>query len=106
VKYTSANTAVDGSSFNMSFDGVADGLPHPVMSNGKEIAKSAWHRRSSHHYTATFTYPDGTTAAVAIFMAPDGKSYTFRTHVTASTGQTHVTASNRNYDETAVFVKE
>jgi hypothetical protein len=39
-------------------------------------------------------------------MAPDGKSYTFQTHVTASTGQTHVTATTGNYEETAVFVKE
>jgi hypothetical protein len=106
VKYISTNTAVDGSSFNMSFDGVADGLPHPVMANGKEMAKSVWHRRSSHHYTATFTYPGGTTVTVAILMAPDGKSYTFQTHVTASTGQTHVTATTGNYEETAVFVKE
>jgi len=106
VKYTSTNTAWDGSVFNMSFDGVADGRPHPVMSNGQEIAKSAWHRRSSHHYTATFTYPDGKTVAVAIVMAADGKSYTFRTHVTASASQTHITGSTGNYDETAVFVKE
>ena len=106
VKYTSTNTAGDGSSFNMSFDGVADGKPHPVMSDGKEIAKCAWHRRSSHHYTATFRYPDGRTATVAIVMAPDGKSYTFQSHVTASTGQTHITASTGDYDETAVFHKE
>ena len=106
VKYTSTHTTGDGSSFNMSFDGAADGLPHPVMSNGKEIAKSAWHRQSSHHYTATFTYPDRTTVTVAIIMAPDGKSYTFRTHVTQATGQTHITAATGNYVETAFFDKE
>jgi len=106
VKYTISSTAGDGSSFNVSLDGAADGKPYPVMSDGKETARSAWHRRSSHHYTATFTYPQGTTVAVTIVMAPDGKRYTVQTHVTTSTGRAHITAPTDNYDETAVFDKE
>jgi hypothetical protein len=106
VKYTISSTGGDGSSFNVSLDGAADGKPYPVMSDGKETAQSVWHRRSSHHYTATFTYPHGKTVAVAIVMAPDGKRYTVQTHVTTSTGLTHITATTGNYDETAVFDKE
>ncbi|HSY81850.1 MAG TPA: hypothetical protein VK807_08810 [Gemmatimonadaceae bacterium] len=106
VKYTISSTAGDGSSFNVSFDGAADGKPYPVMSDGKETAQSVWHRRSSRHYTATFTYPQGTTVAFEIVMAPDGKRYTYRTHVTTSTGHTHITAPTSTYDETAVFDKE
>ena len=105
VKYTITSTEGDGSSFNLSFDGAADGKTYPVMSNGKETAQSAWHRRSSHYYTATFMYPPGTTVAVAIVMAPDGMSFTLQTHVTTSTGRTHITASTGNSDETAVFNK-
>jgi len=106
VKYTISTTAGDGSSFNVSFDGAADGKPYPVMSDGKETAQGAWHRRSSHHYTATFTYPHGTTVAVAIVMAPDGKRYTLQTHVTTSSGRAHITAPANIYDETEVFDKE
>jgi hypothetical protein len=106
VKYTISSTAGDGSSFNVNLDAAADGKPYPIMSDGKETAQSAWHRRSSHHYTATFTYPHGTTVAVAIVMAPDGESYTVQTHVTTSTGRTHITALTGDYDETAVFDKQ
>jgi hypothetical protein len=106
VKYTISSTAGDGSPFNVSFNGAADGKPYPVMSDGKETAQSVWHRRSSHHYTATFTYPQGKTVSVAIIMAPDGRRYTYRTHVTTSTGHTHITAATGDYDETAVFDKE
>lgn len=104
VKYTGTSTAEDGSSFNLSFDGAADGKPYPVMSDGKEIAKVAWHRLSSHHYTATFTYPN-VQVNLVVYMAPDGRSYTFRAHGTASAGR-HVMAPTGNYDETEVFDKE
>jgi hypothetical protein len=106
VKFTISSIAGDGSSFNVSIDGAADGKPYPIMSDGKETGQSVWHRRSSHHYTATFTYPHGTTVAVEMVMAPDGKRYTYQTHVTTSTGHTHITAPTGNYDETAVFDKE
>ena len=106
VKCTITSTAGDGSGFNVSFDGAADGKPYPVMSDGKEAAQSIWHRRSSHHYSATFTYPHGKTVAVAILMAPDGKRITLQTHVTTSTGLSHITAPAGNSDETAVFDKE
>jgi hypothetical protein len=105
VKYTITSIAGDGSSFNVSFEGAADGKPYPGLSDGKETTQGVWHRRSSHHYTATFTYPHGTTVAVAFVMAPDGKRCTLRTHVTTSSGHAHITAPAGNYDEMAVFDK-
>jgi hypothetical protein len=96
VKYTITGTGADGKPINVSFDGVADGKPYPMKSNGQEIGKAVWQRRSSHHYTADETLSDGTTISNTFVMAQSGKRFT---------GQSQVTGPNASYDETVVWDK-
>jgi hypothetical protein len=104
VKYTGIATAGNGSSFDFRFDGAADGKPYPLMSDGKEIATAVWHRVSSHHYTAIFTFPS-VYVNVAVYMAADGRRYTWQDHVTPITGL-HIMGSTGHNGETLVFDKE
>ena len=97
VKYTLSGVGADGKPLNVTFDGVADGKPYPVMSNGQQAATVVWHRQSSTRYSAEETFPDGTKNSVTFVMAPSGKQFT---------GQSHVTGPSGTYDETTVWDKQ
>jgi hypothetical protein len=103
VKYTGIGTGANGSVFDLSFDGAADGKPYPLMSSGKEIATAVWHRVSSHHYSAMFTFPS-VYVNLAVYMAADGRRYTFQEHITPFTGR-HIMAPTGHNGETLVFDK-
>lgn len=96
VKYTITGTSGDGKAINVTFEGVADAKPYPVLSGGQAMGKAAWQRKSSHHYTVDETLSNGTTISTTFVMAQSGKRFT---------GQSQVTGPNGSYDETTIWDK-
>jgi hypothetical protein len=84
--YTITGTDGKGKPINLSFDGKFDGQHHPVMSNGQEVAKIAWHRSGPRQFSGHEILTNGTTVSATLTLAPDGKSFTVRGHVDAKDG--------------------
>jgi hypothetical protein len=97
VKYTISGVGADGKPFSQSYDGTADGQPHPAVANGQEVAKVSYHKDSDHQYSSHGTGADGSTTTGTVTLSKDGKTITVQEHVKGPQGE---------FDQTIVYDKQ
>ena len=96
IKWSATGTGPDGKPFTESYDGKSDGQPYPLLRNGQESLKVAYHRDNDYQYSSNATAPDGTTSTGIITLDKSGKTITIKEHVKSPQGE---------FDETVVFTK-
>jgi hypothetical protein len=96
VKWTMTGTRGDGTPIDLAYDGEADGTPHPIMGNGRQVGTASYSQVSAHKHSAHFDYITGRTISETVTLGQDGKRFTAQMHVTTKQG---------TYDQTTVFDK-
>ena len=97
VKWTMTGNRGDGTPIDLTYDGEADGSPHPIlMANGRQVGTATYKHLSERKHSAHFDYITGRKISETVTLAPDGKRFSAQMHVTTQQG---------TYDQTTVFDK-
>jgi hypothetical protein len=93
LKYSIRGISDEGKEYVESYDGKPDGGAYPVVVNGKELGKIAFHWQSDHVCTAQGSGPGGSTLTETAVLSDDDTTITIKSR------------EGKEEEETAIYTK-
>jgi hypothetical protein len=97
IRYTISGGS-SGTAFLESYDGKADGQPHPLLMDGKEAGTVTYRWKSPKNVSSEITYPDGSKYSERGELSKDLKTLTLNLHP--------ITSGHGEAEQTLVYTRQ
>jgi hypothetical protein len=97
IRYTISGGS-NGTAFLESYDGKADGQPHPLLMNGIEAGTVSYRWKSGKTVSSEITYPDGSKYSEEAELSKDLKTLALKFHP--------ITSGHGEAEQTLVYTRQ